>query len=59
MTILGALLLGFILTLFNVDYHLINAVKEWTGKHVSVSTYWTFWFLLGLLASIPRWVGWV
>lgn len=59
MTILGALLLGFILTLFNMDYHLTKAASEWTGKNISESTYWAFWFLLGLLVSIPRWIGWV
>lgn len=42
-----------------MDYHLTKAASEWTGKNISESTYWAFWFLLGLLVSIPRWIGWV
>lgn len=49
MTLIGFLLLGAILTLFNIDYHLVEAVKEWTGKQISVSSYWAFWFVLGLI----------
>lgn len=52
MTILSFLIIGGILSLFNIDYHLVTAFKEWTGKEISISSYWAFWFLLGLIFMI-------
>lgn len=52
MTIILFMILGLFLTLFNLDYHLIKAIEEWTSYDLSVSSYWAFWFLLGVLFEI-------
>lgn len=54
MEIFAALFIGFILTLFNMDYHLLKAVQEWTGKDLSISTYWAFWFIVGCFWLMVR-----
>lgn len=54
MAIIWFLIVGGILSLFDLDYHLTKAFNEWTGKNVSTSSYWAFWFLLGVFNEIIR-----
>lgn len=52
MRIIEFLFLGLILTLFKMEVHFVNAIYDWTGNKVSVSSYWIFWILVGIGAEI-------
>lgn len=51
---IGALFIAWILALFGFDAMVIEAVQEWTGREISVGTYYVTFFVLGLIAGLLR-----
>lgn len=50
--ILESLIIGWILTWFQIDEFFIQAVKELFGKQVTQSTYYFMFLVIGLLCVI-------
>ncbi|AEO93587.1 gp328 [Bacillus phage G] len=46
------LILGWFLTIFNVDAYIIDSFKELFNKDISISTYYAIFFVVGLVLDI-------
>lgn len=53
-TAIGAIFVAWVLSWFGFEQMCIEAVKEWTGRDISVATYYVTFFVIGLIAGIFR-----
>ncbi len=49
---LGTLILGWILTWFNLDNIVIEAINQICNSNYNVATYWLIMFVLGIIVEI-------